>query len=89
MGYIAENGSRKIPGRLRRIEGRVPGAPAVDRDAGAPRRRPHTDLSRYRGDGKAGNAIIRANRIRCMTEADTGKGMEDFRRPAKRRIDLD
>ena len=83
-----EEERRKILGRLRRIEGQVRGlqrliemqAPCVD---------VLTQVSAVTSAmKKTGNAIIRANMTRCMTEADTGKGMEDFHAALTRYIDL-
>jgi CsoR family transcriptional regulator, copper-sensing transcriptional repressor len=85
-----EDERRKILGRLRRIEGQVRGlqrmiemkAPCVD---------VLTQVSAVTAAmKKTGNAIIRANMTRCMTEAagDAGKGMEDFQTALTRYIDL-
>jgi CsoR family transcriptional regulator, copper-sensing transcriptional repressor len=83
-----EDERKKILGRLRRIEGQVRGlqrmietkAPCVD---------VLTQVSAVTSAmKKTGNAIIRANMKRCMTEADTGKGMEDFHAALTRYIDL-
>jgi CsoR family transcriptional regulator, copper-sensing transcriptional repressor len=83
-----EDERKKILGRLRRIEGQIRGlqrmvemqAPCVD---------VLTQVSAVTSAmKKTGNAIIRANMKRCMTEADTGEGMEDFQTALTRYIDL-
>jgi DNA-binding FrmR family transcriptional regulator len=85
-----EDERKKILGRLRRIEGQVRGlqrmiemkAPCVD---------VLTQVSAVTSAmKKTGNAIIRANMNRCMTEAagDAGRGMEDFQAALTRYIDL-
>jgi len=85
-----ENEGSKILGRLRRIEGQVRGlqrmiemqAPCVDVLTQVP-----AVTSAMK---KTGNAIIRANMKRCMTEAagGLGKGVEDFQAALTRYIDL-
>ena len=85
-----EDERRKILGRLRRIEGQVQGLqrmienqePCVD---------VLTQVSAVTAAmKKTGNAIIRANMKRCMTESagSRGRGMEDFQAALSRYIDL-
>ena len=86
---MMENERRKILGRLRRIEGQVRGlqrmielqAPCVD---------VLTQVSAVTSAmKKTGNAIVRANMTRCMTEsAGRGRAVEDFQVALTRYIDL-
>jgi CsoR family transcriptional regulator, copper-sensing transcriptional repressor len=83
-----EDERRKILGRLRRIEGQVRGLQRMI-EMQAPCADVLTQVSAVTSAmKKTGNAIIRANMKRCMTEADAGKGMEDFHAALARYIDL-
>jgi len=82
---------RKILGRLRRIEGQIRGLQRMI-EAQAPCVEVLTQVSAVTAAmKKTGNAIIRANMARCMSESaggGNGQGMDDFQVALQRYIDL-
>jgi len=89
-GYKMDSERRKILGRLRRIEGQIRGLQRMI-EAQAPCVEVLTQVSAVTAAmKKTGNAIIRANMARCMSESagGNGQGMDDFQVALQRYIDL-
>lgn len=89
-GYKMDSERRKILGRLRRIEGQIRGLQRMI-EAQAPCVEVLTQVSAVTAAmKKTGNAIIRANMARCMSETagGSGQGMDDFQTALQRYIDL-